>query len=109
MRAFLFPALRDHHLVLWPARMVSASASQLAIGDIDAEEDLLRRRLVVVELRQEGIQDAIHGLGLVVLGEIGAVAPVLAGAEKEHLHAGLPAIRIQRDDIGLFDGSGLMP
>ena len=35
--------------------------------------------------------------------KIGAVAPVLAAAEKEHLDAGLPARLIGRDDVGVDD------
>jgi hypothetical protein len=34
--------------------------------------------------------------GVVIL-----VAPVLVRADEEHLHAGLPALHVERDDIGL--------
>ena len=33
--------------------------------------------------------------------EVGAVAPVLAGAEEEHLDAGLAALGVHGEDVGL--------
>jgi hypothetical protein len=65
------------------------------------QEDQARRRLVVVELGEEGLHHlarlgARAGARVVV-----AVAPVLVGADEEDLHAGLPALHVQRDHIGL--------
>ena len=37
------------------------------------------------------------------LREIGAVAPVLAGAEEEHLDAGLPAFLVGGEHVGFLD------
>ena len=44
-------------------------------------------------------------VGLVDAREVGAVAPVLAGAEEEHLDAGLAALGVQGEDVGLVHAS----
>jgi hypothetical protein len=43
----------------------------------------------------------------VTRAEVGAVAPVLAGPEEEHLHAGLAALDVQGHDVGLVHGLGI--
>ena len=65
------------------------------------QEDQPGRRLVVVELGEEGRHHlarlgARAGAGVVV-----AVAPVLIGADEEDLNAGLPALHVERDHVGL--------
>ena len=60
-----------------------------------------RRSLVGIELAQKRFQylgriGARAGPGIEV-----AVAPVLVRADEEHLYAGLPAIHVERDDVGL--------
>ena len=72
--------------------------------DVVGEQEELRDRLVVIELRQEGRQDLGLGDRLVGAREIGAVAPVLSAAEKEHLDAGLPALLHEAEDVRLLDG-----
>ena len=60
---------------------------QRAVLDLVREQDAARRRLVVVELGEEGVEHLRLGQRSVGAREVGAVAPVLAGAEEEHLDA----------------------
>ena len=62
-----------------------------------------RRRLVVVELRDECAQHLARLERAIGLRNIGAVAPVLTGAEEEHLHAGVAAVLVHGEDVGLLD------
>ena len=39
--------------------------------------------------------------------EVGLVAPVLAGPEEEHLHAGLAALGVEGEDVGLLQRLGI--
>ena len=71
--------------------------------DVMREKDQGWNRLVIIELRQERAQHFPHRQRLVGARKIGPVAPVLAGAEEEHLNAGLPALLRQAEDIGLLD------
>ena len=41
------------------------------------------------------------------LREVGAVAPVLAGAEEEHLNARLPAVLVGGEHVGFLDALGI--
>jgi hypothetical protein len=66
------------------------------------QQDELRRRLVVVELREEGAQHFFRRERLLRAREIGAVAPVLPGAEEEHLDTGVAALLVDREHVGLF-------
>src|SRR2546430_17252728 len=68
-------------------------------------EDAAWARLVVVELRQEGAQNLPRTQRAVGLREIGAVAPVLAGAEEEHLHAKEAAVLMYGKHVGLLDAA----
>ena len=77
---------------------------QRPLLEIVREQDQLRRRLVVVELGEEGAEHRAGLEPLVGAREIGAVAPVLAGAEEEHLDAGLAAVLMDGEDIRLFEG-----
>jgi hypothetical protein len=82
---------------------------QRPVLEIVGDQDHPRRRLVVVELSDEGAKDLAGRQRRVGLGEIGAVAPVLPGAEEEHLDAGHAGIMMDGKHIGFFDGCGLMP
>ena len=66
------------------------------------QQDELRRQLVVIELGDEGFEHLFDGDALVGAREIGAVAPIVAGAEEEHLDAGLAGILMGGKYIGLF-------
>ena len=72
-----------------------------------ADQHQPRDRLVVVELADEGGHDRRVGVALVDAREVGAVAPVLAGAEEEHLHAGLAALGAEGEDVGLLHRLGI--
>src|SRR5690606_34534341 len=67
------------------------------------EQNELRRRLVFVELRDERAEHILRRQRFVGTREIGAVAPVLKGAEEEHLHAGLARFLMQSEDIRFLD------
>ena len=69
------------------------------------EEHATRTRLVVVELREERAEHLGRRQGAVGLGKIGAVAPVLAGAEEEHLDAGEAALLMGGEHVGLGDAA----
>src|SRR5262245_58350670 len=58
--------------------------------------------LVVVELGKKGRQNLPRRDGAIGLRKICAIAPVLAGAEEEHLHTGEAALLMQREDVGFF-------
>jgi hypothetical protein len=66
------------------------------------EQDQPWRRLVVVELCEEGGQHFLRREGLFRAREIGAVAPVLAGAEEEHFDAGIAALLVDGEHVGFF-------
>ena len=80
---------------------------QLAVRHVVRQQDQPRHRLVVVELRDEAIEHLLDGQRAVGLGKVGAVAPVLAGAEEEHLDARLPAVLRGGEDVGLLDALGV--
>ncbi len=73
---------------------------QFAIARLGADQDQLGRFAVLVKLRDEGGEDIGRGFLGIVAWKIGAVAPVLAGAEEKHLHAGLPAFLMQGEHVG---------
>ncbi len=66
------------------------------------QQDQLRRRLVVVELRQERGQHLLRRERFLRARKIGAVAPVLSGAEEEHLDAGIAALLMDGEHIRLL-------
>src|SRR5580704_7312757 len=77
-------------------------AQQLLLLDLMGQKDELRRRLVVVELGQEGAEHlgiAQAGIGL---RKIGAVAPILEVAEEEGLDAEMAGLAGEREDIRLL-------
>ncbi len=88
-----------------PPRMPSASASSARSGNFFADENQRWRRTRVVELADKGCQQfAAFDLGRMARKER-PVAPVLAGAEKEHLDAGLRAFTVQRKHVGFRESS----
>ncbi|QTK78991.1 hypothetical protein AT6N2_C1210 [Agrobacterium tumefaciens] len=95
----------DRHLV--PGLFAEGSRQEFLFFDRLRQQDLLRHRFVIVELRQKRVEDFRAGQGGIGLRKIGAVAPVLAGAEKEHLNAGDTAFVMNGEDIRFFDTSGI--
>src|SRR5262245_49033939 len=67
------------------------------------EEDTARRWLVVVELREKRAEHLTRLERAVGAWKIGAVPPVLAGAEEEHLDAGISGLLMHGEDVRLFD------
>ena len=116
--SFAFVAVRSTSLRFSPrwgvcsctlrsARSDSASASSSALLDLVRQEDQARRRLVVIELRQEGGQN-VSRFGIAFMArEKGLVAPVLTGPEEEDLDTGFAAILGDGDDIGLLHPVGI--
>ena len=78
-------------------------SQQFGFLDLVRQQDQARRRLVVVELRQEGGQHLLGREGLLGTREVGAVAPVLAGAEEEHFDAEEAAFLVDCEYVGLLD------
>src|SRR5260221_9800382 len=76
---------------------------QLGLGERLAEQDQGRRRLVVVELADEGGEHLLDRQLPVVAGEIGTIAPILPTAEEEYLDRGLAAGLVGGDDVGVGD------
>ena len=82
---------------------------QGAVLDVVAEQNERWRRPFGVELRDERPQNAARCQAAIGAREIGAVAPVLEGAEEEHFDAELAAFLRDREDIGLFDKAWIYP
>src|SRR5262249_44263663 len=76
---------------------------QPAPADVVRQEHELWRRLIIVELGDERLEHLLDRKALVGAREIGAVAPVIAGAEDEDLDASLPRLLMSGEDIRLFD------
>ncbi len=76
---------------------------QVLLDQLVAQQHQRRLRPVVVELADERGQHLVGGKLAVMAREIGAVAPIVAAAEEEHLDAGLAAGLMGRDHIGIDD------
>src|SRR6202023_2657602 len=76
---------------------------QPAFLDFVRQQDEFWRRLVVVELRQERGQHLLGGERSLRARKIRAVAPVLPGAKEEHLDAGISALLMDGEYVGLLD------
>ena len=85
----------------WPARALKTSQSVPALGDRVAQQHEPRRRALEVELRQKGVEHLLGSERPVGAGKVGAVAPVLIGAEEERLDAELPRLLGDREHVGL--------
>ena len=88
----LLAALRHHDLDAPPGARRQGLGQQVLVVHRLRQQDQARRRLVVVELRDERGEHLGRGQRLVGAREIGAVAPVLRIAEEEHLDAELPGL-----------------
>ncbi|MNI26158.1 hypothetical protein D3C73_798450 [compost metagenome] len=73
----------------------------------DVGQDQPRDGLVLIELAQEGGEDLRVAVRLVDAREVGAAAPVLARAIEEDLDAGLAALGMQGEDVGLGHAVGV--
>ncbi|OIQ67457.1 hypothetical protein GALL_509640 [mine drainage metagenome] len=71
--------------------------------DLVRQQDETGRRLVVVELRQEGIEHFALRQALVGARKIGAVAPVLPGTKEEDLDTGISALLMDGEHVGFLD------
>ncbi len=106
-QVLLFAALWNRHLDLPVHTFAQRFGEKGTFGKIMGEQDLPGGRFVVVELGKETFQDRSLFQRFVGLGEIGPVAPVLAGPEEEHLHAGLPAFLMDGEDVRLLHVVGI--
>ena len=68
-----------------------------------AQEHEARRGTVEVELRQERVEHLLARQSAIGARKIGAVAPVLIGAEEEHLDAELPRLVSDREHVRFGD------
>ena len=68
-----------------------------------ARQNELRQRFVVVELRDETFEHRARVQAPIRLRIIRAIAPVLPGAEEEHLDARLSALLVRGKHVRLFD------
>jgi len=76
-------------------------AQRVMALDIVREQHEPRRRPLQIELREKGVEHRRGAEAAVGAREIGAVAPVLVGAEEEHLDAELPRFLGDREHVGL--------
>src|SRR5262249_58415409 len=83
----LLAALGHAHLDLVAALGGQGLGEQRTLLELVRDEDGARARLVVVELGEKRAEHLAGRKRAIGFGEISAIAPVLAGAEKEHLHA----------------------
>ena len=100
--SFFSPRCGTEISTLRPLLALSASASSWHSGMSWDSRIERRARLVVVELREERAQHLARLERAVGLGEIGAVAPVLSGAEEEHLDAAEAALLMDGEHVGLL-------
>ena len=99
----LFSALGHNDLDLAAQLFAQRLRHEVGVVQPVAQNQHLRRLPVGVELADEGVH---HFRGVLVAahpGIIVVVAPVLVRADEEHLHAGLPAVDVQADDVCLLD------
>ncbi len=104
MSSFFSPRCGTPTVDLVAGAGTERGGQQRALLDLVRQQHQARAGLVVVELRQEGAQHLGGVERGVRLREVGAVAPVLAGAEEEHLDAALAALLVDGEDVGLLDG-----
>ena len=96
---------RNLHLALGPQRQ--RFGHQRAIGDGVGEQDQRRGGALVIELADKGLQNfAVRQIGGLAR-KIWLVAPVLSGAEEEHLNANIAALAINGEQIGLDERRGI--
>ena len=95
------PRHRNLHLVT--ALGAQRLRQKFVIVDVVRDQDQARTRFVVIELGQKRAEDFFGRNRPVGLGEIGAIAPVLSGAEEKHLDACETALLMERKNIGFLD------
>src|SRR3954447_22934004 len=98
----LLAALRQADLDLAAAFQRQRLGKQRAIFDLMREEDAARRRLVLIELREKCAEHFARLERAVGTRKIGTVAPVLPGAEEEHLDARISRLLVHGEHVGLF-------
>ncbi len=108
-KVFLFAALRRRDLDAMAGALAQRLLQNLAVLDLVRQQHEPRRRLVGIELRQEGIEHFARTEALVGARKIGAIAPVLIGAEEEDFDAELSGLLGNGEDIGLLDGMRIDP
>ena len=74
----------------------------IAILDLVGEQHEARGGLIRIELRQKGVEHLARRQAAVGAGVIGTVAPVLEGAEKEHLNGELSGLIGDGEDVGFL-------
>ena len=105
----LLTPLRHGDLDLAAGLLGQRLGHEIRVVQSVAEQQKLRRLAVGVELADEGLDD-LRGVLLAAKARIVVVvAPVLVRPDEEHLHAGLPAFHVKRDDIRLLGGLGVDP
>ena len=85
----------------WPRAGAQHLAEGLRARNGVAEQHEARRRAVEIELREERVEHLLGRQRPVGARKIGAVAPVLVGAEEEHLDAELPRLLGDGEHVGL--------
>src|SRR5580692_1720397 len=73
------------------------------IVDVVRNQNQARARFVVIELGKKRAENFLGRDRPICLGKIGAIAPVLSGAEEKHLDAGETALLMERKNIGFLD------
>ena len=101
-KLLLLAALGHGNLDPMPGAHGQRFRQYLLAVDLVGEQHKLRGRLVRIELRQKGIEHLARRQAAVGARVIGAIAPVLEGAEKEHLDRELPRLFADREDIRLL-------
>ena len=104
MEISLFAALWREHAHFPPRVDGESVGEKTAPANLVGKQHELRRRFVVVELGDERLQHLFRAEALVGPGEVGAVTPVMAGAEEKHLNAGLARVLMGGEQVGLFEG-----
>ncbi len=98
----LLAAHRRAHVDPVPGLQRQSFGEKTAAFDGVREKHELGRRLVVVELGDERFQHLLDGKAFVGAREIGAVAPIVPGAEEKHLDAGLACLQMRGEHIGFL-------
>src|SRR5580704_6117442 len=104
-QVLLLAALRHHDFDAVAALGAERLGEQRAVVDFVRRQDQARTRLVVIELGEERGQNLGGRQRFVGPRKIGTVAPVLPGAEEEHLDAGEAALLMQGKDGRLLDAA----
>src|SRR5437763_9429764 len=99
----LLAALRHAQLDLVGALDAQGLLQQRRLFDLLRKEDAARARLVVIELCKERAKHFTCSQGAIRLRKIGAIAPILSGAEEENFDAGEAARLVDCKHVGVLD------